>query len=105
MIQTTVTQENINNGKSKCNKGCPVALSFNKHKDIAHVLIFNKHSWLYLKKKINGRTVMLDFDHSKEMLDFVKKFDSKEEVLPQSFIFDKSMLKRRILLGSISKSK
>ena len=41
---------------------------------------------------------MLDFDHSKEMLNFVKKFDSKEEVLPQSFILDKSMLKRKILL-------
>jgi len=41
---------------------------------------------------------MLDFNHSPAMLSFVKKFDNKEEVLPQSFILNKSMLKRKILL-------
>ena len=98
MIKTTITQENINNGKPKCNDGCPIALSFKNHKDIAHVSIFDKHSWLYLKKKINGKTVMLDFDHSPEMLSFVKKFDNKEKVSPQSFILDKSMLVKKRLL-------
>jgi len=98
MIKTTITQDNINNGKIKCNNGCPVALSFKNHKDIAHVSIFDNHSRLFLKKKINGKTVMLDFNHSPAMLSFVKKFDNKEEVLPQSFILNKSMLKRKILL-------
>ena len=98
MIKTTITQDNINNGAIKCNDGCPLALSFKKHKDIAHVSIFDNHSWLYLKKKINGKTVMLDFNHSPAMLSFVKKFDNKEEVLPQSFILNKSMLRKKILL-------
>ena len=41
---------------------------------------------------------MLDFDHSPEMLSFVKKFDNKEKVSPQSFILDKSMLVKKRLL-------
>ena len=98
MITTTITQDNINDGKTKCNDGCPLALSFKNNKDIAHVSIFDNHSWLYLKKKINGKTVMLDFDHSPEMLNFVKKFDNEEKVLPQSFTLNKSMLRRRRLL-------
>tara|TARA_S200002703_G_scaffold8511_3_gene8555 strand:- start:3123 stop:3446 length:324 start_codon:yes stop_codon:yes gene_type:complete len=98
MIQTTITNDNINNGRIKCNDKCPIALSFNKHKDVAHVSIFDTHSWLYLKKKENGKTVMLDFYHSKELLDFVKKFDNKEKVLPQSFLFDETLLRKKIIL-------
>ena len=98
MITITVTQENINNGQVKCNDTCPVALSFKGHKDIAHVGIFDKHSHLFLKKKIKGRTIMLDFDHSKELLNFIKEFDSGEKVSPASFVFSRKDLRRKVLL-------
>jgi len=94
-IQTTVTKENIENGKRKSNSCCPIALSFKNHKDVDHVSIFDDHAWLFMKKKKGETiTIMKEFNFTEEMKNFVKKFDNEEKVEPQSFIFDDALLNR-----------
>ena len=93
MIKTTITKEHIENGKRKDNTCCPMALSFQNHKDVAYVNIFENHAWLFMKKKKGEiKRVMKMFNFTEDMKNFVKKFDNKEKVEPITFIFDGSLL-------------
>ena len=101
MITINITAENIVKGRPHCNRSCPIALTFNKGKGVkgvAHATIFDTHSTLFLKKKINGKTPTLDFRHSKEIKDFIEKFDAGEKVEPKQIIFNKKDLERKRLL-------
>jgi len=94
-IKITVTKEHIENGKIKNNKCCPIALSFKNHKDVAHVSIFEDHAWLFMKKKKGEiKTLMKQYNFTKDMENFVKKFDNKEQVEPQNFTFDEALMTR-----------
>ena len=98
-IQTTITKEHIENGKTKDNACCPIALSFKNHKQVKHVSIFDDHAWLFMKKKKGeSKTLMKDYNFTEEMKNFVKKFDNEEKVEPQTFIFDETLLKREVYL-------
>ena len=98
MIKTTVSQNNINNGRIKCNRECPIALSLHKSSKVAHATIYDDYSTLFLKKKIKGKTIVLDFFHSNQILNFIKKFDDGKKVNPQTIIFSKNLLRRKKLL-------
>ena len=99
MIKTIITKEHIENGKRKDNKCCPIALSFQNHKEVKHVLIFDNHAWLFMKKKKGQiKTFMQDFNLTDEMKTFIKKFDNKEIVQPQTFIFNNTQLRKEAYL-------
>lgn len=94
-IKITVTKEHIENGKIKDNKCCPIALSFKNHQDVDHVSIFEDHAWLFMKKKKGEiKTLMKQYNFTKDMENFVKKFDNNEQVEPQSFTFDDALMTR-----------
>tara|TARA_R100000234_G_scaffold108911_1_gene80565 strand:+ start:346 stop:642 length:297 start_codon:yes stop_codon:yes gene_type:complete len=98
MLKTIITQDNINKGQAKCNRECPIALSLYKNNKVAHATVYDDYSTLFLKKKINGKTIALDFFHSDQILNFIKKFDEGKKVNPQTIIFNKSLLRKKKLL-------
>jgi hypothetical protein len=101
MITINITAENIVKGKTKCNRSCPIALTFNEGKGVkrvAHASVYDTHSTLFLKKKIKGKTITLDFLHSNQITNFINKFDSGKKVNPQTITFSKKLLKRKRLL-------
>ena len=101
MITIKVTREHIASGHKKCNRECPIANTFNNGKGIkgvGHALIYDTHSTLFLKKKINGKTPTLDFKHSDQIKNFIGKFDNGDAVYPQEIIFSKKNLARKRLI-------
>jgi len=101
MIKVKVTKEWIDIGNAKNNRECPIANCFNRGKGVkgvGHALIFDTHSTLFLKKKINGKTPTLDFKHSDQIKNFIEKFDNGGAVHPQEIIFSKKNLERKRLI-------
>jgi len=98
MITTTITKKMIEDGKAKDNRFCPIALSLHNSGKVAHATIFDTYSSVFLKKKINGKTIVLSFLHSDEINKFINKFDNGEKVEPQKITFSKKFLERKQLL-------
>jgi hypothetical protein len=98
MINTTITKKMIDDGRAKNNRECPIALSLYKSKKVAHATIYDTHSTLFLKKKINGKTITLDFLHSDQINNFINKFDNGKKVDPQEIIFHRKLLARKRLI-------
>jgi predicted GH43/DUF377 family glycosyl hydrolase len=98
MITTTITKKLIKDGKAKDNRFCPIALSLRNSEKVAHATIFDNSSSLFLKKKINGKTIVLNFLHSDEILSFINNFDEGKEVKPQTITFKRNLLDRKQLL-------
>ena len=101
MIKAKVTKKWINIGHAHNNRECPIANCFNRGKGVkwvSHATIYDTHSTLFLKKKINGKTPVLDFKHSDQIKNFIEKFDKGEAVDPQEIIFNKKNLERKRLV-------
>ena len=88
----------IDKGRAKNNRECPIALSLYRSEKVGHATIYDNFSRLFMKRKIKGKTIVLDFFHSDQILKFITKFDKGETVNPQIIKFSKDLLGRKILV-------